>query len=207
MRNCARHDNSFDDRNNHPLAGVPHCRSPKPMTADEPCGPPADVVTGWFRQHGQAVRGYLRAMVRREDIADDLAQEVFRRAWQARGSYREQGTPKAYLLKIADRLIIDRARRANPEVQLDENGWTVSEPMDDLGSPTENLEKTESRQELEAALKLLTPPQQRVLLLRFYGDLSFVEIAETMECPLSTALSHCRRALLTLRKILTEQAT
>src|SRR5690349_9758130 len=110
----------------------------RPMTADELSSRPADVMTGWFRQHGRAVRGYLRAMVRREDIAEDLAQEVFRRAWQARGSYREQGTPKAYLLKIADRSVIDRARRANREVQLDEIGWTVTEPTDEMGSAAED---------------------------------------------------------------------
>ncbi len=51
-------------------------------------------------------------------------------------------------------------------------------------------------------MEALTPPQRRVLLLRYYGDLSFSEIAEIVGCPLSTALSHCRRGLLTLRGLL-----
>ena len=64
--------------------------------------------------------------------------------------------------------------------------------------------QSEARRELEAAMELLTAAQRRVLLLRYYGDLSFAEIAETMGCPLSTALSHCRRGLLALRQIIAE---
>lgn len=172
------------------------------MTAAESIGTETDRLTSWFDQHGVAVRGYLRGLVRRDDVADDLTQDVFRRAWQARANYREQGTPRAYLLRIADRLVIDRARKNRPEVQLDEVGWLAAKPQDDMPAPSTGLEKTESRQELDAAMERLTAPQRRVLLLRYYGDMSFAEIAETMECPLSTALSHCRRGLLALRNII-----
>ena len=174
------------------------------MAATESIAVETDRLTGWFDQHGSAVRGYLRRLVRREDVADDLTQEVFRRAWQARANYREQGTPRAYLLRIADRLVIDRARKKQSEVQLDEAAWIAAEPPDDLPAPSAGLEKTESRRELDAALEQLTAPQQRVLLLRYYGDMSFAEIAETMDCPLSTALSHCRRGLLALRNLIVE---
>ena len=163
-----------------------------------------DRLTSWFRQHGQVVRGYLLAAVRRPDVAEDLAQEVFRRAWQARERYREQGTARAYLLKIADRLLIDHARKSKPEVNLDDNGWALAEPADSSGAPSDRLKKSEARQELDAALELLTGPQKRVLLLRYYSDMSFAEIAETVGCPLSTTLSHCRRGLLALRKIIAE---
>ena len=75
----------------------------------------------WGREHGAAVRGYLMAMVRRADLADDLTQEVFFKAWQARDRYREQGAARAYLLRIADRLVCDlhrkRKRRA-PTVRV-----------------------------------------------------------------------------------------
>ncbi len=174
------------------------------MSTAEPTVTETDRLTSWFDQHAGAVRGYLRGLVRREDIADDLTQDVFRRAWQARANYREQGTPRAYLLKIADRLVIDRARKNRPEVQMDDAGWLAAEPAASGATPAAGLLKSEARRELDAAMKLLTGAQRRVVLLRFYGDLSFAEIADTMECPLSTALSHCRRGLLALRKIVTE---
>lgn len=174
------------------------------MTAANRTSEETDRLTGWFRQHGPAVRGYLTSILRRADVAEDVTQEVFRRAWQARNAYREQGTPRAYLLKIADRLVIDHARKSKPEVHLNEEGWAVSEPVDAGGGPETNIKKSEARRELDEALELLSPQQKRVLLLRYYGDLSFAEIAETVGCPLSTALSHCRRGLLALRKIIAE---
>ena len=67
--------------------------------------------TEWSRAHGPAVRGYVLAMVRRPDLADDMTQEVFWRAWRGRERYREAGTARAYLLRIADRLVCDRGHR------------------------------------------------------------------------------------------------
>src|SRR3954463_2200322 len=70
----------------------------------------------WVREHGAAVRGYLLGLVRRADVADDLLQEVFQRAWQARDRYEDQGYERAFLLRIADRLVIDKSRRSRREV-------------------------------------------------------------------------------------------
>jgi DNA-directed RNA polymerase specialized sigma24 family protein len=43
--------------------------------------------------------------------------------------------------------------------------------------------------------------------LRYYGDLPFTEIAAMMGCPVNTALSHCHRGLLALRRLLVERST
>lgn len=162
----------------------------------------AQRVTQWMRDHGRAVRGYLFALVRRLDLADDLTQDVFRKAWQARGSYQEQGTPLAYLLRIADRVACDWSRRVRPELNLDGNDWRRFEPAAEESDAEHGLHHAEAVDELMAALDQLSAVQRRVLLLRYYGDLSFTEIATVLNCPLNTALSHCRRALSTLRKML-----
>jgi len=158
----------------------------------------------WGREHGRAVRGYLLAMVRREEMADDLAQEVFCRAWEARQRYREQGNARAYLLRIADRLVCDLWRKAKREVNLDQENWKRIEPASRDGTASGILRKAEAAEQLTAALDNLSPVQRRVLMLRYYGELSFAEIAEIVGCPLNTALSHCRRGLQTLRKLLVE---
>lgn len=161
-------------------------------------------VSRWVRQHGRVVRGYLLANVGREDVADDILQEVFRKAWQAREQYQEQGYEKAYLLRIADRLVVDWSRRSGLLQNVDEETWEVITPASpDVGAMAE-LELDEHRQHLSAALDRLTPPQKRVLMLRYFGELEFSEIARTLDCPLGTVLSHCRRGLLQLRRILVE---
>jgi RNA polymerase sigma-70 factor (ECF subfamily) len=141
-------------------------------------------------------------MVRREDVADDLKQEVFYRAWAARGRYKEQGTSLAYLLKIADHLVCDRYRRHQAERNLDEEGWKRHAPLSPAPEPPETAACAEQIRQLLAVLDRLSPIQRRVLLLRYYGQLSFAEIAEAIACPLNTTLSHCHRALETLRKLL-----
>jgi RNA polymerase sigma-70 factor (ECF subfamily) len=159
-------------------------------------------LAGWVREHGRAVRGFLLGIVRREDVADDLKQEVFCRAWQARAAYSEQGSSLAYLLKIADRLVCDRYRRGEVERNLREEGWKHHEPHSPAPDVSQTAAIAEQVQRLSAALDRLSPIQRRVLLLRYYGQLSFAQIAEATECPLNTTLSHCHRALEALRKLL-----
>ena len=159
-------------------------------------------VAHWVAAHGRAVRGYLLGMVRRADVADDLLQEVFRRAWQFRERYRDEGHERAYLMKIADRLVVDHSRRLGREINVDEETWREVEPAAADAAPDELLTEVETGAELAAALDKLSPAQQRVLLLRYFGELTFEEIAAALDCPLGTALSHCRRGLLNLRKLL-----
>src|SRR5687768_17507399 len=174
------------------------------MAADEQRQAESDRLARFFREHGRCVRGYLLGMVRRPDVADDLLQMVFQRAWQARARYRDEGHERAYLLKIADRLVVDRSRRLGLELTVDEATWREAEPLADDDSPVEEILRTETNHQLAAALDRLTPAQKRVLLLRFFGDLTFEEIAATIGCPLGTALSHCRRGLIALRQLLAE---
>jgi len=156
----------------------------------------------WVRQHGPIVRWYLGATLGRADVAEELTQEVFCRAWQARRRYREQGGARAYLLKIADRLMIDHARRAGWETGLDETGWQLLEPAGGADDPVRLAMQNETREQLARVLGELSLAQRRVLLLRYYGQLSFAEIAAALGCPLNTALSHCRRGLSRAREII-----
>jgi RNA polymerase sigma-70 factor (ECF subfamily) len=159
----------------------------------------------WVREHAAAVRGYLLGVTRRAEVADDLTQEVFERAWQAGDQYREEGRERAYLLTIADRLAVDHARRRTREVNLDEPAWRMVEPADRGDEPLEALARQEAAGELNAVLSQLMPAQTRVLLLRFFGELTFEEIAATLDCPLGTVLSHCRRGLVALRQKMTSR--
>src|SRR5262245_24819266 len=156
-------------------------------------------IDRWVREHARAIRGYVLGLVRRADVADDVVQEVFQRAWQARDRYRDEGHERAYLLRIADRLVVDRSRRRKRELNVDDVTCHEVEPGAGSELPQDFLARGEAHQEITAALNALSDAQKRVLLLRFFGDLTFEEIAEALECPLGTAISHCRRGLIALR--------
>lgn len=170
--------------------------------------PPADAdrLTQWVREHGGAVRGFLIASTGDPHAADDLLQETFTRAWQARDRYRDDGRERAYLLRIADRVAADR-RRKRRDVLLDDDAWRAVEPESDFHTPLEQLQQTEQERNLQAALEQLTDPQRRTLLLRFFGDLDFAEIGKLLGMPVNTVLSHGRRGLSALKKILLEKRT
>src|SRR5262245_28681243 len=125
-------------------------------------------IVRWVREHARPIRGYVLAMVRRADVADDLVQEVFQRAWQARERYRDEGHERAYLLRIADRLVVDRSRRRARELNVDEATWHEVEPAARAELPGDFLARGEAGEELAAALDELTAAQKRVLLMRFF---------------------------------------
>ncbi len=167
-----------------------------------------DVLARWVSEHGAALRGFLRGAVRNADLADDLLQEVFCRAWSARAAYVDTGNARAYLLRIADRLVCDHYRRHRTEteyIQKRARGFGVVDAEVAAG-PGELAARNETDRQLAVAIESLSPVQRRILLLRYYGDLSFQEIAEMTAIPLNTALSHCRRGLLALRQLLKEES-
>jgi RNA polymerase sigma-70 factor, ECF subfamily len=165
----------------------------------------SDRLTRWVREHGGVVRGFLLARVHDEHVADDLLQEVFYRAWKARDRYRDDGKERSYLLCIADRLACDRVRRGRREQTLPDETWRNEGPESADPSPPESLDCAESKTILNDALGRLSEPQRRTLLLRYFGQMEFHEIGRTLGIPLSTALSHARRGLLALKRLLSEK--
>lgn len=156
----------------------------------------------WVQEHARAVHGYVFALVRDVHLADDVVQDVFCRAWEARNRYEDRGCERAYLLKIADRLACDAARRRGRWITVDDETWSEREPAGDDPAPAQQLMNVENEQALFAALNELSELQRRTLLLRYYGNMDFREIARVLECPANTVLSHAHRGLAKLRTIL-----
>ncbi len=166
---------------------------------------PGDHLSRWVSHHGKAVRAFVWMLVRDDGLADDLAQEVFCRAWEARGRYVETGSERAYLLRIADRLVCDHGRRAKRERRISSDEWEQIEPADSDELPIDMLTRREVEGRLRLAMDRLSEAQRRILLLRFFGGLQFHEIAEQIGSPLNTVLSHCHRGLLAMRKLMSDE--
>ena len=164
-------------------------------------------ITTWTAQYGGLVRGYLMSMVRRTDVADDLSQEVFLRAWKGLDLYAEQGEAKAYLMKIAYRVVCNAKRRRSMEVNVDDETWTAVEPIDAKADPARNVHQTELNATLSAVLDQLSEAEKKVLTLRYFGEMKFNEIADLIEMPLNTVLSHARRGLARMREIMQKNNT
>ena len=75
---------------------------------------------------------------------------------------------------------------------------------DELPHAGHRLEGTEQEQKLRRAIEQLPEAQRQVLMLRYYGNMKFVDIAKTLGCPLNTALGRVHKAMIKLRQLMGE---
>jgi RNA polymerase sigma-70 factor (ECF subfamily) len=148
-------------------------------------------------------RACLRILGRPHD-AEDAAQEAFLAAFRSIGGFRGEGSVRGWLMRIATRQAFRRLAQRRPTADLD----AVGEPIlaDASADPTRVVVTSEHRREVRDAVAALPDPYRETVALRFFGELSLAEIAETTGRPLNTVKTHLRRGLERLRPQLAPEA-
>jgi RNA polymerase sigma-70 factor, ECF subfamily len=109
---------------------------------------------------------------------------------------------KAWLFRIATNKANDLWRSRGREKSAKEGLKLVTDQtLPDAGF---RMEGTEQDEKLKKAIDKLPENQKQVLMLRYYSNLKFVEIAEMLGCPLNTALGRMHKAILKLRQVMGE---
>jgi RNA polymerase sigma-70 factor (ECF subfamily) len=141
---------------------------------------------------------------------DHLAEELHQQTWLSVLEHIEKFDPgsttggfKAWLFRIATNKANDFWRSRGREKSATEGMKLVAE--DALPAAGERLESTEQQAKLKRAIDQLPEAQRQVLMLRYYSNLKFVEIAEMLGCPLNTALGRMHKAILKLRQVMGEE--
>lgn len=134
------------------------------------------------------------------DEAEDLAQEVFLRAFRSIDSFAPATNFRAWLFRIATNCFIDGARRrgSRPEVPAWEQGLKVSARE----NPGEAVERRELDQAVRDAVQVLPETERAVLVLRVYEGLSHREIARAVGKTEPTVRWHLHQARRRLRELL-----
>jgi RNA polymerase sigma-70 factor (ECF subfamily) len=141
--------------------------------------------------------GVAYRMTGNSQLAEDLAQEAFIKAWRKLPQFRGDCSFRVWLGRIVTNTTLDYLRRQNPEQPLDETLLPAG-PAED--APLRHLEREEMRQLVRQAV-LSLPAQCRVaLILREYEGLSYREIAETLDIPMGTVMSRLHYARQLLRE-------
>jgi RNA polymerase sigma-70 factor (ECF subfamily) len=159
-----------------------------------------------LQRHQSYVYSYILFLVKEEERADDIFQETFTRAIMAIRSHKYQTTGKfsAWLIRIAHNLIIDTTRETESGKLITQEKFTPG-ILNDIrlseGGIENNIIEEQKASQIRKMLDYLPDVQREVILLRFYEDLSFKEIAEKTGVSINTSLGRMRYALINLRKM------
>jgi RNA polymerase sigma factor (sigma-70 family) len=143
-----------------------------------------DAFTALFERYRDAVVGLAHRMLGDAHEAEDAAQETFVRAYTQLATYQPARKFSTWLLSIASHLAIDRLRRrrflALPLETVPLLEW-MADP--DVADPERAALEGVERDSLQRQLERLPAKYRCVLVLRYWYDFSYQEIAEALQMP------------------------
>jgi RNA polymerase sigma-70 factor (ECF subfamily) len=151
------------------------------------------------QQHQRGVVNLVYRLYGDPAFAEDIAQDAFIRAWEKLDSYRPVAPFRNWVYRIATNAALDAIRRQKEQVNFD--AVVVSAPGIGL---EQNLVHQQRDETIRQAVLSLPLASRSVLILREYQELSYQEIADTLEIPLGTVMSRLNYARTTLRTTLSE---
>jgi RNA polymerase sigma-70 factor (ECF subfamily) len=153
-----------------------------------------------YRRYSAELFGFAYNALGDRELAEEVVQDVFARAWRAARDYDpRRASVRTWLYSIARNRVVDARRRAAVRPGLAPENVPESPAEVD-----EALEQAVLRWQMAAALARLSTEHREVIRLAHYGGLSLREIAERKGIPLGTVKSRTSYALRSLRLILDE---
>jgi len=154
----------------------------------------AELVT----RYQSAVYNMASRMLGDPTDAEDAAQEVFVRAWNQLHTFQQDRRFSTWLLSIASHHCIDLLRRRKPSAPLDDVALYIESEEPE---PDELVLRDEQRDMVQGLINALPEKYRAVTLLRYYGDMSYDEIAKSTGLSESAVKTQLHRA----RKMLAER--
>lgn len=149
------------------------------------------------------VYGFQFKRIRNEHEAEDITIETFSKAFDKIETFNESYSFSTWLITISKNIQIDRTRKKNASVYsntTDTSNEQVQKIADHAPTPEDRLIREQNLAELLRYIKLLKPHYQEVINLRYFQEMTYNEIAETLDEP----LNNVKVRLLRARKLLAE---
>ncbi len=174
------------------------------ITSEEPV-PPSEWKQ-WFASHGSRLLLFARQQTRTSEDAEDVLQEAMVKLWRSGMiEMTEDGVTEPSLAAAFTQIrrsAIDLARKNIRRANRETKALDTDEPGDVVWFK-DTLEADERSAQIEKALQTLPDYYKEVVILKIWGELTFEQIAETLDIPMNTAASRYRYALEKLRRTLT----
>ncbi|MBQ0022789.1 MAG: sigma-70 family RNA polymerase sigma factor [Prevotellaceae bacterium] len=160
-----------------------------------------------LKRYENKVFSYLLYAVKNQELAEDLFQDVFIKIVMRikEGHYAEHGKFSSWLMRIVHNHVIDYFRTAPSSIVIS-NDETEYDLLNDKSiAVNDNREQEmidqQTMREVKALIEMLPENQREVLMMRYFDELSFKEIAVKTNCSINTALGRMRYALINLRHL------
>ena len=160
-----------------------------------------------YDEHAGALRRFIAVRVAGNLDVEDLVQEVYARLARMDGVPEKlppgRRSTRAFLLTVANRLVIDRERHRGVRREHDERLRLLQDP-DDAGSPSPEsiVLARDDLASVAAAIEALKPQWRRAFVLNRFNNMSYSEVAKTMEISPKTVEKYISKALVHLRSAL-----
>ncbi len=135
---------------------------------------PAVQLAALFDRYHREIYGYLAKMLRDRQLAEDLLQETFLRAFRARRQLSQIENPRAWLYRIATNLALDACKRRRRFAWLPWNASRSTEGGADIG------ETVSTGSAVDQALRQMPPDDRSILMLYDHFGFTITELAETL---------------------------
>ncbi|MFJ7243631.1 sigma-70 family RNA polymerase sigma factor [Kitasatospora sp. NPDC098652] len=173
--------------------------------AAEPLGSENGVRSA-YDEYGGELLGFAHSALGDRQLAEEVVQEVFLRAWRASGSFDSgRGSLRTWLYAIARNAIVDARRRRAirpPAARAQEEGR--AEGRESADADADPYDQLLARIELREALDRLRPEYRDVVIEVYFLGRSCVDVAGELGIPASSARSRLYRGIRALRDILDE---
>jgi RNA polymerase sigma-70 factor (ECF subfamily) len=155
-----------------------------------------------IRHHRLVINVAFRALGELS-LAEDVAQEVFLKVYKALPGYRHEKPFKHWLHRVAANAVTDALRRRRPVVSLDE---MEQPPASRESDPLDVATRHDLQRAVRQAIASLPSHYRDTIALQAFGELSYDEIAKTLDIPLGTVMSRLNGAKRLLRERLGDLA-
>lgn len=126
-----------------------------------------------------------------EAAASDITQQVFLKMLHSVGQFRGDAVFSTWLYRLVVNACMDEARRAKPR-ELSPNTANV-DVLAEPDSPEQDFARQQTARSVRVALSALPPKFRLPILLRYFEDLSYEEMAAAMNCSMGTVASRLNR--------------
>lgn len=157
-----------------------------------------------FQRYHRPLFSFLYHMTGRNDLSEDLVQNVFYRMLKYRHSFSGEGEFRTWMYHVARNALYDNVKQ-NKKAEH-EDVHTLADRIPGGISPDQELERTQDKEMLRKAIASLNPEHREIIVMSRFQELKYDEISDILNISESAIKVRVHRAMGELKKVFTNKA-